>query len=147
MNIEKITNVAKEIGTKMKEKVSSIKPEAKVTDKIIQGGKEKIKHSMDAMSNIGKAGINKLSTQHQIKELATKEAYRFNSLVSESRSLGVEKEVAKKGAETLICATGKFAHKNAEKSAEVFIANGKTWLERANDLATKKNDLLNKFLK
>lgn len=128
MNIKQIANNVKNISYKIGTKANSIAPSKETLTKAINQGKNKISNALDGLAAMGKATIstsNKTSTQkyispHSLSKMIKNQTHRKNALIQESLANGMSKKTAKKAAEALIGATGKFSHKSAEESAKVF---------------------------
>lgn len=88
-----------------------------------------------------------LKKKKELAQIAQREAFRKDSLVSEARSNGASKKEAKNGADALMCATGVHTHKSAEDSAKIFKEAGKSAAEYSADAAELKANLKEKFNK
>lgn len=127
MNIKQIANNIKNISGKIGAKANSIAPVRETLTKSVNQSKDKISNALDGLAAIGKATIsnsNKTSTQkyispHSLSKMIKNQTHRKNALIQESLANGMSKKTAKKAAEALIGATGKFSHKSAEESAKV----------------------------
>lgn len=128
MNIKQIANNIKNISCKIGAKANSIAPSRETLTKSVNQSKDKISNALDGLAAIGKATIsnsNKTSTQkyispHSLSKMIKNQTHRKNALIQEGLANGMSKKTAKKAAEALIGATGKFSHKSAEESAKVF---------------------------
>ena len=155
MNIKQVAYNVKNLGTKIGAKAASMAPSKETVTKAVNQSKDKIANALDGLASMGKAAVsnsNKINSQkyispHSLSQMVKKQAHRENALIQESLANGMSKKTAKKAADALIGATGKFSHRSAEESAKVFESAGKTFAERTKAMLEKKADLLQKFKK